>query len=181
MTERERERGRVSRIKESVRFLAKGGREGEREPAATAQLHPRRRSDLSRPRTLEWWGRLCSVVKSYPVVLATASTGWCKAHHTHRPLQLTLDLCDISRRRHGLCGHLALWAIDKGWVSIQPKTPKGINRDVLSRLRSFAFNDQKFDRVFDFRTARRRLIKLASDNVIGEFLTARRSHDLGVI
>lgn len=29
------------------------GWEGEREPAAIAQLHPRRRSDLSRPRTLE--------------------------------------------------------------------------------------------------------------------------------
>lgn len=90
-------------------------------------------------------------------------------------------LCDVSRRRHGLWGHSTLWVIDKGWVSIQPKTPKGINRDVVfSRLRLFAFNDQKFDRVLDFRTVPR-LIKLANDNDIGGFLTARRSHDLGII
>ncbi|KYN36382.1 hypothetical protein ALC56_09342 [Trachymyrmex septentrionalis] len=53
--ERERERGRTWWIKESVRFLAKGERvRGSQLPPHSYTHDPRRRSDLSRPRTLEW-------------------------------------------------------------------------------------------------------------------------------
>lgn len=141
LNEKKRERGSEGERKRKdfadkrERALSRVEREGEREPAATAQLHPRRRSDLSRPRTLERWGRLCPVVKSYISSISPrcGAPGGCETRHTLRPLQLTPDLCDVSRRRRH--GRLDPRLIDKGWV--RPSSRKSRKGSIETPHRSF--------------------------------------------
>lgn len=125
LNEKERERKRRRREKERENFvdkreraLSREGREGER--VRGSQLPPHsythddgRTSVVRAPSNGEdgcarWW-KVTSLRRSRHCEQPGGAR-----HVILRPLQLTPDLCDVSRRRHSLCGHSTLGWSTKG-------------------------------------------------------------------